>query len=253
MRIAVFSDIHGNCVALEAVLNDLRRERVERAVCLGDAIQGGPQPAEVVARLRELGCPVVMGNADAWLLSGEETADEGLPAEQLKKLNEIRAWSLARLSPDDHAFIQTFQPAVEISLEAEQTLLCFHGSPASFDDLILPDISQPALFELLGSYPARVMAGGHTHVQQVQRIGADARFFFNPGSVGFAYSHHQPDEGFQADPWAEYAILRSEGERLGLEFRQIPFDVAALIAAYRTSGRPYAEAAIEQYRSSVSP
>ena len=41
-------------------------------VCLGDAIQGGPQPAQVVSRLKELACPVVMGNADAWLLTGVE-------------------------------------------------------------------------------------------------------------------------------------------------------------------------------------
>ena len=74
MRLAVISDIHGNCFALDAVLADLRAdlEPVDATVCLGDAIQGGPQPAETVARLRELGCPVVMGNADAWLKNLQE-------------------------------------------------------------------------------------------------------------------------------------------------------------------------------------
>src|SRR5262249_58682821 len=45
MRIAVFSDIHGNCIALETILADLQHFSVDRMVCLGDAIQGGPQPA----------------------------------------------------------------------------------------------------------------------------------------------------------------------------------------------------------------
>ncbi|MGE5335161.1 MAG: metallophosphoesterase family protein, partial [Nitrososphaerota archaeon] len=53
-RLAVISDIHGNCVALDTVLADLGRLSVDRVVCLGDAIQGGVQPAETVQRLREL-------------------------------------------------------------------------------------------------------------------------------------------------------------------------------------------------------
>jgi putative phosphoesterase len=248
MRIAIFSDIHGNCVALDAMLNDLHREQVDQIVCLGDAIQGGPQPAEVVARLRALACPVVMGNADAWLLTGQETGAENISEERQRKMNDVRDWSLNQLSATDRAFIQDFQPTVQLSLEGDLTLLCFHGSPASFDDVILPDISQEELFKLLGGYDAQVMTGGHTHVQHLRRLGADARLFFNPGSVGLAYSHHQPEDNFQADPWAEYAILTSEGRRLALEFRRIPFDFTALIAVYQTSGRPHAEASIAQYR-----
>jgi len=76
MKLIIISDVHGNCVALDAVLADIQHESGDKIVCLGDAIQGGPQPAEVVQRLRELGCPAVMGNADAWLLDGEETGAE---------------------------------------------------------------------------------------------------------------------------------------------------------------------------------
>ncbi len=248
MRLAVISDIHGNCIALDAVLADLQLHPVDRVVCLGDAIQGGPQPAEVAARLRELGCPVVMGNADAWLLTGIETGDEGITDERRRDMNEVRDWSLAQLSSADLALIRSFSPTVKVALEAGRSLLCFHGSPSSFDDVLLPDLPQVALFQFLGAYDADVMTGGHTHVQYMRRISADARFFFNPGSVGFAYSHHQPDEGFQADPWAEYAVLTSERERLALEFRHIPFDVVTLISIYRSSGRPHADTAIAQYR-----
>ncbi len=248
MRVAVISDIHGNCIGLNAALADIDREPVDQIVCLGDAIQGGPQPGEVGSRLRELGCPIVMGNADAWLLSGIETGNEPMTEERRRILDAVRAWSLTKLSASDRRFIEAFQPTVKISLDGGQRLLCFHGSPASFDDIILPDIPQERLFHYLGGYPADVLAGGHTHVQHMRRIGADARFFFNPGSVGLAYSHHQPDGTFHADPWAEYAVLTSEGQSLALEFRRVPYDIGPLIKAYESSGRPYAERAVAEYK-----
>jgi diadenosine tetraphosphatase ApaH/serine/threonine PP2A family protein phosphatase len=188
-----------------------------------------------------------MGNADAWLLTGKETGNEVTNEERRRVLDAVREWSLAQLSAEDRAFIQGFQPTVEVPLEGEHRLLCFHGSPDSFDDILLPDIPQEALYRALGKYHADALTGGHTHVQQLRRIGEDARFFFNPGSIGLAYSHHQPDAGFQADPWAEYAVLASEGERLALEFRRIPYDVAPLVDVYKSSGRPNAEQAVAQY------
>jgi predicted phosphodiesterase len=241
MRLAIISDMHGNCVALDAVLADLQRDPADQTVCLGDAIQGGPQPAETVARLRELGCPVVMGNADAWLLSGEATGSEATSAAQ----EAVRAWSLARLSAADRAFIAGFQPTITLPLEGDRHLLCFHGSPHSFDDIILPETPEEDVTRLLGPFAPALMCGGHTHLQQVRRLGDG--FFFNPGSVGVAYNRHQPDEGFQLDPWAEYAVLTAESGRLRLEFRRVPFDVDALLAALLAGERPHPETTFALY------
>jgi predicted phosphodiesterase len=247
MRVAVISDMHGNNLAFAAVETDLQGQHVDQIVCLGDAIQGGPQPAAVVQRLRRLGCPVVMGNADAWLLTGEETGDEGIPPERLRKMGEIRLWSLSQLTEEDRQYISGFRPTVTIPLENELSLLCFHGSPASFDDVILPGAPEEDFQKLLGPYADHILTGGHTHAQQIRRNGNN--FFFNPGSVGFAYSHYQPDGQFFADPWAEYAILTAENGQVRLEFRRIPFDPLELIRIYRESGRPFAEDAIAQYQA----
>jgi putative phosphoesterase len=246
MRVAVISDMHGNDLAFEVVEADIKNQEVDQIVCLGDAVQGGPQPAEVVNRLRRLNCPVVMGNADAWLISGEETADDGIPPERLKKMGEIRLWSLSQLTEDDIDFISKFQPTVTIKLGNGLDLLCFHGSPTSFDDVILPAASEEEFQKFLSAYAGQVLTGGHTHAQQIRRLGK--LFFFNSGSVGFAYSHNQPDNEFHADPWAEYAILTAENGQLSLEFRRVPFDTQELIRIYRESGRPFAEDAIEQYQ-----
>ena len=207
-------------------------------------MQGGAQPVETVARLRELGCPIVMGNADAWLLTGEVTSDNEAVTEAQET---VRQWSLAQLSPDDRAFIAAFQPTVELPLEgARHRLLCFHGSPTSFDDLIFPETPQEEFVRLLDPFAPAVFTGGHTHVQHVRRLRET--FFFNPGSVGVAYDRHQPDEGSpRLDPWAEYAVLSSEGERLALEFRRVPYDVRPLVEIIRVSGRPDAEAMAAEY------
>jgi putative phosphoesterase len=246
MRIAIISDMHGNNFAFEKVLADIKLKDINQLVCLGDAIQGGPQPAQVVQNLRALNCPVVMGNADAWLLSGEETGDEGIPPERLIKMGEIRLWSLSQLTEDDKAFISGFQPTVTINLDEGLDLLCFHGSPTSFDDIILPDAPKDVFEKYLGAYSDHILTGGHTHAQQIRRNGE--LFFFNPGSVGFAYSHYQPDGLFHADPWAEYAILTVENSQTSLEFCRLPFDAEELIHIYRESGRPFADEAIAQYQ-----
>lgn len=246
MQLAVISDIHGNCFALDQVLADIRRQGIEAIVCLGDAIQGGAQPAETVARLREIKCPIVMGNADSWLLTGQVTS----PQEQVTERQQaVRAWSLAHLSAEDKAFIQQFQPTIEIALEAGKKLLCFHGSPTSFDDIILPDTTEDSLRQLLSGFGATLLAGGHTHTQQLRRLG-DA-WYFNPGSVGLAYKWIVLREQVQMDPSAEYAIVTSEGENTGITFRHIPLQVEEMVRILRASGKPDVEQDIALYRQEV--
>jgi hypothetical protein len=72
-------------------------------------------------------------------------------------------------------------------------------------------------------------------------------FHFNPGSVGVAYRHDQPDDHFRLDPWAEYALLSSRSGSLSLEFRRVPFDVERLVSVYNVSGRPFSDLAIAEY------
>jgi predicted phosphodiesterase len=245
MRIAIISDIHGNCVALDAVLNDIKGTDVDQIVCLGDAVQGGPQPVEVVTRLRELDCPVVMGNADDWLLTGIDSGAENIPEERRARMDKVRDWQLTRLSENDLGFISTFQPTVQIQLDDERTLLCYHGSPKSFDHVILPQTPDEEVRGYLEPQEQMIYTGGHTHIQFIRHFGRT--FHFNPGSVGVAYRHDQPDDHFRLDPWAEYALLSSRNGNLSLEFRRIPFDVQLLVSVYKSSGRPFAEASIAEY------
>jgi predicted phosphodiesterase len=232
IRVAVISDIHGSCLALDAVLDDLAGERVDQFVCLGDAIQGGPQPAETVARLRELGLPVVLGNADDYLLNGA-TDDE--PESEYQAV--MRTWSLKQLSEADRACIRIFQPAVTVSLGAAGELLAFHGSPHSFNDIVFPETPDDDVLRLFGLTDAVLLAGGHTHVQQIRRL--DRARFINPGSIGQAYDPRQAREIPHCDPWAEYAVVTTGDDgRINIDFRRVPYDVSRLLAIGMAAGIP---------------
>ncbi len=78
LRIGILSDIHGNLAALEAVMRDLERQRVDRVVNLGDVVFRGPNPEECVRAVREMGAPVLLGNTEEWL-TGRRRSDGAHP------------------------------------------------------------------------------------------------------------------------------------------------------------------------------
>ena len=87
MRLALISDIHGNNVALEAVLTAISTRAIAQVICLGDVASTGPQPYEVIKRLREMSCPVVMGNMDAWLLQPEPKEQPDLRRQRWQEMD----------------------------------------------------------------------------------------------------------------------------------------------------------------------
>jgi len=204
--------------------------------CLNsDMIQSGPQPAETVQLLREIKCSIVMGNSDAWLMTGVETDAHLISEERCKKLDIVRAWSLSKLDEEDRAFINSFQPAISVDLGHGRNLLAFHGSPTSFDQFLLPSTPEDEFQEILKPYAGNILTGGHMHLQYTRRLRDSQNFFFNPGSVGVAYNHEQSsDQGF-LDPWAGYAILTVKKGQVHLEFLRIPLDMEKLADIHRHS------------------
>lgn len=247
MRVAVLSDVHGNCLALETALADIRATSADHILCNGDMIQSGPQPRETVQLLREIHCSIVMGNSDAWLMTGVETDAHLISEERRRKLDLVRAWSLSQLSVEDVVFINAFQPTIKLDLGHNRPLLAFHGSPTSFDQFLLPSTPEDEFQNTLQPYADHILTGGHTHLQFTRRLRDSQNFFFNPGSVGVAYNHEQTNPNALLDPWAEYAVLTVEGARVSLEFRRIPLDMEKMAVIYCKSDRPFAETAMEQY------
>jgi putative phosphoesterase len=232
MRVAVLSDLHGNPFALDAVLADLPAG-VDELVCLGD-VAIGPFPTETVWRLRELDCPVVMGNWDEWFLEGVPE----LGGEVGPRLSAQGEWCASRLSPDELDFLRGFRRKLEFELEGTSAA-CFHGSPRADGELLLPDVSRAELDAALEGVDADLILTGHTHLQMLRR--RPGSLFVNVGSVGLPFSDGPSGDSLRVSRWAEYAL--AEGGRGGLrvEFRRVPYDVDEMLAAARASRMPHAE------------
>jgi predicted phosphodiesterase len=230
MRIALISDIHGNLVSLEAALADVDRESVDQIVCLGDVASLGPQPCEVVARLRALGCACIMGNHDADLVHPDWDPESD------RWTTQVTAWCADQLSEADLGYLRSFQPLVEIPLGSRAALLCYHGSPRSNTDRILPTTPPEELDEMLAGHTATVMAGGHNHVQMIRRHKSTV--IVDVGSVGLPFDQ-MPFEGLPAFvPWTEYGIVSWVNDVLSVDLRRVPIDLHAVKQAALASDMP---------------
>ena len=234
MRIALVSDIHGNSVALAAVIADVAVAAPDRVVCLGDVALDGPDPRGVIARLRDLRWTYVLGNTDAWLVQPKpgSGADEG--PESLA----IERWATTQLDASDRAFLAAFAPTVAIDLGEHRTMLCYHGAPTAITRRLLPTTPTPELDGAFADTTAILYAGGHTHEAMVRRYRAG--FVINPGSVGMPIQIG-PNDWVRHPAWAEYGLVEVDGNAVRIELRRIPIDLAALAALARASGMPHAE------------
>lgn len=238
MRIGLITDIHGNLVALEAVLSDMAERSVDRIVCLGDVAVLGPEPAGVVHRLREIGCLNVLGNTDAWLLGPNAVEPSASDGEVGRALT---AWTRDQLADDALTWLGASSPILRVDLGAAGTMCCGHGSPRSHEEVIsalTPDAELATMFD--GS-PCDVYAGGHTHIRLLRQT--TDRLLLNPGSVGLA-GVGPGTPGLPVNTsvrWADYAIVDTGNGVIGIESRRVVLDVEHMVTVARRSGMPHVD------------
>lgn len=237
--LALISDIHGNLVALDATLRDIDRHRPDAVICLGDVAATGPRPHATLARMRARGYSILLGNADAWLLDPRDPEPEARDDRFLQQVRELDLWCAERLDKDDRAFLRSLPKTLEVELGEVGPLLCFHGSPRSFNELLVATTPADELDVALRDGPAKLLAGGHTH-QPLLRRHRD-RLLLNPGSVGIPYERVDPGRITRTPPWAEYLMVRWQGAALDLSWRRVPLEHSAVIADYRASGMPHVD------------
>lgn len=191
------------------------------------------EPRDVLRLLDHADCAVVRGNTDAWLLGEPSDAIPPQPGPS----QDILAWTVSVLTPAEIARVTGYPMTLDIDLGGGQVLRCAHGSPRSFEDVIGPGTTAEEVLAMLGE-PTAAVAGGHTRVQMVRRIGATT--FINPGSVGLP----GVGPGTQGLPvnqrvdWAEFAILDAGERGIGVERRRVPLDVSKMVQTAGRCGMP---------------
>jgi putative phosphoesterase len=226
--IAVTSDIHGNSLALRAVLDDIRGREIGATYCLGDLVGYGPDPNGVIDLIRGADIPTIMGNYDDGI--GWERGDCGCfyATTEAKRLGAASyAFTVREVTDDRKAFLRGLPGELHLTLGGARLHLV-HGSPRKINEYLLRDRDERTFARLAQTETDDVLIFGHTHDPWHRTIG-DV-LFVNVGSVG------RPKDG---DPRAMYTVLRSgAGRHVEVEAVRVVYDMEATAQAIVAAGLP---------------
>ena len=224
-RIAVFSDLHGNSAATEAVLAAIDAERPDAVYCLGDLVGYGARPNETVALVRERGIPTIMGNYDDGV--GFDRDDCGCAytdPEEAARGQESLFWTRAVTTPENKAYLRGLVPEIRFETEGVRFRLV-HGSPRRMNEYLFEDRDPRSLARIAAMADADVLVFGHTHRPWVKAISGV--LMVNEGSVG------KPKDG---DPRAAWALFTVEaGQPVRVELRRVPYDIGSMATEIRAA------------------
>ena len=202
-RIALFSDVHGNLTALDAVLADIDATGVTERYCLGDLVGYGPEPAGVVERMRSLAIPTVRGNYDDGV--GNRRGDCGCYyATDEARANGAASYAFtdAAIPDADAAWLAALPNQLRLEPAGARVLLA-HGSPRKINEYLLPDRTDEQLARLATEADADVVCIGHIHIPYHRAMSAqDGRriHYVSAGSVG------KPKDGDPRACWVELVL-----------------------------------------------
>jgi putative phosphoesterase len=237
MRLAVLSDIHGNLLALEAVLADVDEVGVpDIYVVLGDLAAFCPWPSETLARLQELPEALFLqGNTDRYLVTGQRPVEQpvrspeewaAMPARLAERDANFR-WTVERLSYDDYQFLRDLPTRLDLDVPGYGRVVTVHANPQDDETSLAPGTPEDEMRDYFSDLDARLVLYGHTH-RPVDRMVGDLRVV-NDGSVGL------PLDG---DPRPAYALLDFEGDECAVTIRRVSYDREAVIAELERVDHP---------------
>lgn len=220
MRIAAIYDIHGNLPALEAVLEEIRLERVDQVVVGGDVIPG-PMPRETLASVLNLNLPTrfLYGNCEVAVLEQMAGRDAvGIPEPFLP----IIRWTAAQVAEYRAAMAAWPKTVTVRALGVGDVLFC-HGTPRSEDEVFTRLTPEDPLLPAFEAADAGLVVCGHTHMQFDRMIGN--RRVVNAGSVGMPFGN----------PGAYWLLLGPN-----VHLRRTTYDLAKAAERIRATDYPLA-------------
>jgi predicted phosphodiesterase len=235
MRVAIFSDVHGNLTALQAVLADIEQQSPDIVAFAGDACLFGARPKECLDLIRDQGLVCVYGNTDL-MVAGQALLSDDIKAEMNERqrtVENLKEWTAVQLTALDRNWLEglPFLRRISPTANPQHDLLIVHANPQDVDQLILPpeaqqrqmwgEVRQPDvdLDPIMQETVAAVMAFGHYHVPSLRSW--NNILLANISSVSL------PLDG---DPRAKYGLLTwtAAGPNQGewqVEHRRVAYDI----------------------------
>jgi len=218
MRLGILADIHGNLLALEAILADLERRQLNHVVNLGDCVSGPLWPRETAELLTKLQWSTVRGNHDRWVTN--------LPSD---KHSPSDAYAFRALDAPMLEWLHALPPVCELN----GAIFACHGRPDDDNAYLLENVTEGRLVpappkeiaERVRTISSQFVLCAHSHLPGAATVGDIT--IINPGSVGMpAYEDPFPPAHVSESgtPFARYAILQLDGGNLSFEHIAIPYD-----------------------------
>jgi len=221
-RVAAIYDIHGNLPALEAVLQEIRREGVDQVVVGGDVVPG-PMPRETVACLLDLNIPVqfIHGNGEREMLAQMAGMNTGGIPEQFR---EVVRWVAQQMPPEYKQILSRWPKTVTIEIQGLGQVLFCHATPRNDTEIFTRLTSDERLLPVFEGVDAPVVVCGHTHMQFDRTIRGIR--VLNAGSVGMPFG----------EPGAYWLLLGP-----GIQFQHTLYNLANAAMPIRETNYPLAQ------------
>jgi len=241
-KLAFISDIHGNLLALKAVLNDIEGAEADRVYCLGDLVGYGPRPNEVVELIREREIPTIMGNYDDGVGNDREDCGCAYPDPEEARLGDLSLqWTKQEVTRENRRFLAELPEAREIEAGGYRFKLV-HGSPRRINEYLYIDRPAKSLNRFFQGEDYEVLVCGHTHLPYVRFL--EKGIIINDGTAGKPKAFGSGEE--QYSPAVSYALVRvgqvGEGPQadreISVEIRTVKYDQEKTAREIEASGLP---------------
>lgn len=228
MKIAFISDIHGNAIALDSVLADIKKKSIDKIIVLGDLCYRGPEPKRSIALIRSLDTDVIKGNADEWVVRGVQQGE--VPDKAIEMMNRERDWTLSRLDQSDVDYLNNLPSKIDFVFK-DIAINVFHATPESLFDIVPPHADEEMIeSKLMSSSDARIYIYGHIHKPYIRYI--NGKIIMNTGSVGL------PFDGLVM---ASYATVEIEADAIKTSIERVAYDVEQVAEQYKMMDYPNSE------------
>src|SRR6266404_4468912 len=186
MRVAAIYDIHANLPALEAVIQDIRHENVDRLVVGGDVLPG-PMPRETIQFLLGVEIPVqfIQGNGDREGLAQMAGTETEWFRSAPEKWREPVRWNAQQLDAEHERLLASWPPKLNINIQNFGEVMFCHATPRNDTEIFTRLTSEDRLLPVFENVMAPIVACGHTHMQFDRKVGRIR--VVNAGSVGMPF------------------------------------------------------------------